>query len=1552
MVRTMDSASQGQTSFPDLPGYVIRDEFLAGLRTRIYRGWSVKNQVPVLIKTPKSQTASFPDVTSLFYEYEIARDLELEGIAKIIELVSVGTTLAIILEDTGAIPLAQYIGDKAVRIRDFLDIALHLVETLARLHQSGIVHRNISDESILVHPKTKRVAITGFAAESIAPQLKSFTELVHPAYIAPEQTGLGSYNVDHRSDYYSLGVVFYKMLTGQLPLQATSFSEWILVHATQEPTPPHEVNPKVPRALSHIVMRMLSKSPDERYQSSWGLIRDLRECGDRMNADDTTGSFGAGQSDLHPRFALSRKLVGRSEHAAILKRALDQASRGKGGIVLLAGEAGIGKTKLVNEVLRPLAIEKGYYGYGKAEQIKYHTPYATLVSALEMIIRQLITDSECNLAIWKKEILKAVGRNGAVITELLPDVEMIIGPQPQLEALSPKELQNRFFMVLGDFLSALAGRSAPLVLFLDDLQWIEVASLQLLRYLCLRLKCFLVVGAYRDNEVDESHPLTGFVQHVRGKTSVTELHLDPLSAEEVVEFVSDTFGCPSKEIQPLAAILERKTCGNPLFLGESLKAIYNENVVRLNEYTGYWEWKVDSVDSLKMPDSIVELILMRLNKIPKATLDLLKLASCLGHAFGLGSLSLIGQMTPSEASALLAPALKEGLVFPTSGESDNRSFEFSHDRVQQSVYSLFSQDEKKKVHLRIGRLMLTNVSSDDPDNVALPTMDHINRSLDLVDCPRERLLFADYNLRAGRKAKSSAAHDSALSYFRAGKELLPEDAWAQHYSLCYALHLECAQCEYMMGGSTEAENLLDILINHAKTELEKADIHSMRMVLYAETGDYGRALETGINTLSALGMPVPARPAALHYVKEVLLYKWLMLNRGVEYLINLPAISDEKQKKVTEVLVKFILVTCTNYPDLYAFTIIKAGNHAIRHGGSEMAPVGYLGFAITEGSVLGNYARGYELGKAALSVIERYGKSSARCIVYFTLGAIINHWTHHLGDGLEYLSRAVEYALRDGEVIVAGWAYGTILENKYLMGVSLDEVLEESKKCSEYAERVRHENLLLNARSYGLIASILRGWRFPSDDPWDNEDISNGDKASLAAHYFCQMQICYLRGDYTRAISIVEDELRGCLPAIMGFMLSAECNYYHSLIVAGMYPRVRSGERRRLIRCLQKNQRQMKRWSDSCPQNFLHKYCLVRAEHLRILGKNQEAEVFYDKAINSARDNGYLHDEAVACELAAVFAANRGRLNVARAYMSDACRLYRQWGATSKVHDLIVRYPELTDEGSDRDSRRRSTSNLVRSIPVDHTHGDTKDNQRDVGVDQELLQSVAGQTSPRKAIEAFLNAVASLTYANKAYLILEWEQKLTVHFARDSESGAMAILEPIPLDQADVLCKAIVRLAFRTLKPVIADEDQLAVLSKDPYLSTAKPKSIACIPLLAQGTPIGALYLENRFVPNIFTPEKLGQAELLANRLFLRRPLRRFLKKVAGDKSSVPSEVLTEREKEVLRLISRGLSNKEIADALDLTMNTVKTHIKNIYGKLQVTSRVQAVHRGQDLEVL
>ncbi|WP_214659157.1 AAA family ATPase [Candidatus Formimonas warabiya] len=1511
-----------------LADYIISEKIHENNRISVYRGQTVPDRKPVVIKALKAEAANPAAVSRLMYEYEIARDLDIPGIVRPVRLERAGASLALIMEDTGAGSLRAYLSGHRPDLAAFLSLARQLTHTLGELHAKGVIHRDLKPDNILIQADTGEVKIIDFStAAFFAGENEntpySGTPVGTPEYMSPEQTGRMNRAVDYRSDFYALGVVFYEILTGRLPFQAGDPVQWAYVHMTQKPVPPEEINPGIPFALSRIMLKLLAKTPEERYQSTAGLLWDLTAW--------NQPSFLPGGRDFSPHFHLPRKLYGREKEAETLAWFFTRVCGGQAGTVMVHGYGGTGKTMLVGETMKSLVRENGYFISGKFDQLRQKVPYAPFVQALQDFIRQLMTESGEDLAAWRKRFFRALGRNGGVITQVIPEVALLLGKQVPAEPLHPAEAQNRFRMVFQKFFRVCARKEHPLILFLDDLHWADPESLQLIRHLAEDPgnRYLLLMGAYRDNEVPESHPLARTLKEMEeGGIPVQYLQLHPLSRSQAGQYIADTLQSAGEKAFSLAEVLHRKSGGNPFFLGQLLKSLYDEKGLRFNLQEGCWEWEAASLEEMDIPQDVVDFMLAKLRKLPGESRAILKAAACLGHAFDLQTLSLACEQSAWETVTCLRPAIQAGLVRPVIP-----AFEFFHDRIHEAAYALIPEEEKKQLHIKAGRLLLKHTGPDQLEEKIFAIMDQVNHGLDLIDDPRERLELARYNLKAGQKAKASAAYAAALSYFQAGLDLLPDRAWQEHYRLAYHLHLECAQCAYLCAYGEEAEKMFDLILDRAESRLDRADVYGLKMVLYAGVGKVTEAVQLGVSTLESFGVKLPLAPGKLDYLKEVLRYKWLMRRKSIEKLARLPEMKDPVQRKVAELIILLACVAYTSNPDLHGLVIIKSGNHSVTYGNTVGSAIGYLGYGITAGCVLGDYQAGHEFMQVSLRLAEKDGQSFTKCLVYFVVGGLISHWTQHAKRGIEYLSQSLRYSREAGEVLIMGYARSVILEIKYLIGMPLPEIEEEAAKCHRFARQMKQEALMNNVLIYQWMLSLLQG-RQETSPPIPVEDFQK-EPTLLATYDVAQMQMCYHFGNFAQGL-VWAEEAGKRINSLMGFLLSAEYNFYYSLILAQLYPGAAPEKRRRYRKMIQKNQKQMKKWADSCPENFRHKYLLVAAEMARLTGQGQEAMDLYDQAAQSAQENGYIQNEALANELAARFYLGAGRNKVARTYLKDACRGYYRWGAGAKGRALREQYPHLLDNPP------RGEQNLV--IPSSSVSDSDSFGGWDLLTVRKALQNFSEERDPDKLLKNFLAIALESTGAAQGHLILEKEGELFVEGP-----------EPVPLEKCSHLPRAVVRYVARTLETVVVNGGEPAdIFARDPYLIKVHPKSLACFPMLFRGIPAGVLYLENSLMTGVFTPDRLETVKYLSTQMACLQAVEMIF---TGDHTGIQStgqpplvEFLTDREGEVADLIAAGLSNKEISERLHLTVNTVKTHVKNIYGKLAVTNRVQVAARVKELK--
>lgn len=1569
-----------------LPNYTILEEIHQNIyqnnKIRTFRGYMTVNQTPVMIKILMKEAFNLFDVSRLINEYEITQSLDIDGIIKPMALERTDSYFALITKDIGVVPLKTYIGSHTVDPMLFMDIAVQLAETIGRIHERGIIHNDLKPEHINIHPDTGKVYLSGFSnASNISSEnknnLPSMGMECSPEYISPEQTGLLNTVIDQRSDLYSLGVIFYEMLTGRLPLEAGSHQEWLHAHITVKPKPPINIKPDIPSVISEIVMKLLEKNMEERYQNAFGLAWDIRECKKRWMETGKIDTFTIRRRDVYTYFQLPHKLYGRDVEAEILKSAFDRVSKGSTEIVFVSGYPGIGKTALVNQVLKPLVLGKGYFISGKLDQLKKNIPYAPLMDAFGSLIKQLMTEDEKKLKQWRNTILDVLGKNAAVMTEIIPELETLIGKQPPVDELPPMEAENRFSMVFREFVSIFARKEHPLVVFLDDLQWAGMACIGLVNYLIYEanLHSLLFIGAYRDNEVGGSSPLTRIIEGMgEYKANKTHISLMPLDWEQTLRLVADTLHTDPECVARLTEVLYRESGGNPFFLRQLLMLIHKKGYLYFDVQHGRWKWKIEEIQKIEPGNDVLQFFMKKLQGMTKETLEIMKLASCIGSRFDLQTLSDIWGKSVEETASGLMPSFHEGLVLPVTNPNEDLPteyiqdihtepsvYKFLHDRVQQAVYSLIDGKEKKEKHLAIGRYLLKETTEDNLDEIILSVMDHFNRSLELVDDPEERLQLARYNLLAGRKAKALAAYTSALQYFRFGSTLLTDGSWQRDYKLCYDLHLERAQAEYLSGNVNVAEELFDTVIQKVDLEIERAGIYGLKVILYASVGKYDEAVNTGIAALRNLGVRIPVHPTKMDYARELLFYKWNMRNKKIDDLMDLPEMEDHKQRKVAELLSRLCSVTMTSNPDLYSYIIIKTGNHACRYGNSYMSPVGFFGYCFTEGIILGNYGLSDRYAKVCIHLAEKYGNSPCKCIIYFVIGAFVVHWTRHLSLALEYMKKAIVYGKEAGDMLYIGYAHCLILETSYLMGNPLVRLAEMAREKHDIAKQLQHDNLTINVAIYQKVISILQGSDINSletgiSDFEDKEFLAlvQGDGTSLATYYFNKMYLCYMAGSHMEALSAAQN-VELLADTIQGFMISAEYKFYYSLVIAAIYEGRSPSYRKGLWRILKKNQRQMKKCSEACKENFLHKYLLVEAEMARLQHRDSDAMLLYNQAVESAQENGYIQWEALANELAAKFYLSCGMIKIAMTYMRDACRAYSKWGAQAKIRQLQEQYPELVDPLS-----LYTPKNDNEALLEDLFSMSAPDSNASEGLDtyllSEVMESISKETDIDKLLVNVLKISAQCIGADKGYFILNKGGRMFIKAIKDSNSS-IAVTRSIPLEQSHMLSKAVVRYVARTQETVVLNcREQVGIFATDPYIMESNPKSIASLPLLFQGSVVGVLYFENSFIPGVFTPERLEALKWLSVQMAYVDNIQSYLGKAEvldkPEASVYLIDPLTEREMEVLMLIAEGMSNKEIADHLDITINTVKGYIKNIYQKLGVHRRVQVITKARELNLI
>ncbi|WP_437520549.1 AAA family ATPase [Sorangium sp. So ce726] len=1442
--------------------YAIVEILCEGSDTLLYRGVREDDGLPVVLKVLRRDHASPRARERLRHEYEAARALETAAIVKPYALEMLGDQPALVLEDFGGVSLDRLL-DGPMPLERFFPLAVRLVEALAGLHRHGVVHKDIKPQNLLLNPTTGEVKIADLGIASRIPRELQHLEHVGLiegtlAYMAPEQTGRMNRWIDERTDLYSLGVTFYAMLTGTLPFRAGDPVEWVYCHIARRPDPPHGLVPSIPPLLSEVVLKLLSKAAEERYQSAAGLRHDLDECFARWRASGAIGPFALGERDLSDRFQIPQRLYGREREVEALLAVFERVvAQGRPELVLVSGYAGIGKSSLVAELHRPIVRERGFFLSGKFEQTTRDVPYRAFHQAFRALLQEILCASEEQVERWRQRFREALGPNGRLLADVLPELGLLLGPQPPVPELPPAEAQSRLHATLQRVVAACAQKEHPVALFLDDLQWVDAASLQLLEQLALYAgpAHLLLIGAYRDNEVGPAHPLRLMLAEARRRdVAVSELVLAPLSAAHVGALVAEAVHAPAEQVEPLARLVYEKTGGNPFFVLQFLIVLHQEGLIAFDADEGAWRWDIGAIRDKGFTDNVVELMAGKLKRLSDRTRDALTLAALLGSSVDVDALAVVAGRPAEEVRDALEEAVQEGLLLRRGS-----AYRFLHDRVQQAATSLIPAEQLAEMHLEIGRLLLAALAqrAEERDEALFDVVGHLNRGAALLRSQAERDDLAALNLRAGRKAKATAAYDAAAALFAAGLGLLAPDSWETQRELTYGLTLARARIAYITGGFDEAERLLEELMERARTRSETAAVVELALGFYMLRGQCALAVEIGLTWLSACDMDLPLHPTSAQ-LEEEMKSVWLALgDKAIEDLIHLAPMADPEIKLTMAVVEAMAAPAFFVDVDLHYLVILRMVQLSLRHGNAEGSAHAYAAFARLIGPRFGRYQEAYRFGKLGCDLADRSGLLSTKSVVFYLFGTHVAFWTRHYRETSPYARAGLSAAVESGDLhmVCLNCIWAALFP--LLSGEPLEDVLHEVDERLGLVRRAGyafpHSAL---AGSHAMIQALRgRPVRFSMldgsdlDPPAFEAQLEEGDLQRARGHYYSlKAQVLFVLGsprEASRAATRVITE--------SPFMYAplAESFYYLALSRAALV-NAPHAERdppllalpEELIEC----ERRLGEWARGGPDNFLHKHALVRAEMARLLGHEPEASRLYEQAIAAAREGGFVQHEAIACELAAGFYHARGLATPADSYLRKARAAYFTWGAHAKVEQLDQRYPHLAPRGP-------IAPTITFAVRAE---------QFDVLSVVKAAQSISGELRLPRLLETLLHTMVEHAGAEEGRVLLVRDERLWTA-AIETPGGAVRLLG-VGEAQPAALPQSVLNYVRRSHERVLLDDAAARhPFLEDEYFRRKRSRSVLCLPIVRQARLIGLLYLENNLVTGAFTPGRLSVIELLAS---------------------------------------------------------------------------------------
>ncbi|MGK7905580.1 MAG: AAA family ATPase [Hormoscilla sp.] len=1475
--------------------YQIVARIYESAKSLVYRAKDKTDDRTVILKVLKQDYPTPSELTRYKQEYEITRSINIEGAIAAYDLLPYENTLAIVLEDFGGQSLDIFLQSGSFTHLEFLEIAIQLAKALEEINGNNIIHKDINPANIILNTETGQVKIIDFGISSIFarenPIIKNPDVLEGTlAYISPEQTGRMNRAVDYRTDLYSLGATFYKLLTHQLLFDSKDPLELVHCHMAREPIAPHKIESSIPTAISKIVMKLLAKTAEERYQSASGLKADLENCYSQLKETGEIAEFPLARYDLVEQLQIPQKLYGRDleieQLLATFRRVTQpeipqdetEATQNRVEMMLVGGYSGIGKTALIQELYKPLSQKRGYFIAGKFDQFQRNIPYSAIVSAFQSLVGQLLTESKAQLNQWRERLEKALGINGQVIVDVIPEIEQIIGSQPPIKPLEPSQAQNRFNQVFQNFIRVFCQKSHPIILFLDDLQWADFGTLKLIELMMTdsQIESLLLLGAYRDNEVDANHPTIVLIERLRKQGAIVNLiSLMPLKSEDITQLLVETLDCGPETVISLTELIIQKTSGNPFFVNEFIKTIEQEKLLTFNSNSRGWEWDIAEIKALGITDNVVDLMIGKLRTLSEETQKTLRLSACIGNKFDLDTLSIIYEKSPPETFRDLLPAIQQGLVQPTSELQTTpeapvdstlviQDYKFRHDRIQQAAYNLIDRDSRKTVHLQIGKLLQANLNKNEQQEKIFTLVDHFNKGLDLVEDKAEKIEILDINLYAGKKAKEAIAYTAARDYLMTAKNEFPGDIWTTCYKMAFELYKELAEIEYLNGNFLESQSLIKRAIEQAQSPLDSAEFYYLQIVQVTLQGQIKEAIELGRVALQTLGSNLPKDDLQTAFGEELMEYRQSIGNRSIEELYNSSEMQQLDKRAVLKILSRIFAATWILDSRLMCIVGSKMVNLSIKYGHTSISPMAYSFFGAINAYALKDYRAGYEFGSLGMKLSDKYQDLASKGLACQLHGNMTMPWLVHIKLSEKVNDEGVDVSLQVGDFQFVGYTLTYKLYSIIYQGINLEIILKEIERSLSFSQETQNSwatNCILAAKIIikNLVGKSQDQFCFELEDVSESDFIETCERtktmAALCFYEILKIQVLYIY-EKPAKLTVLERTTKLCdyIPATISI---AKHNFYYSLTLIYYYLEASLEERKCYWQQLETNQKDMKNWAEHCPENFLHKYLLVAAEMARISDKWPEAVELYDRAIESAKEHEFIQNEALGNELAAKFWLSRGKEDFAKLYMRKARQGYQIWGAKRKVEQLEEKYPQwfVSQSSGSQGTIGTTTGRATESL--------------DIATVIQSSQTLAGEIVLKNLLGKLMEIAIANAGAEKGFLLLKRGEGWFIEAEGNVDNREGRILQSIPIEteapDSALLPLGIINYVDRTKKDAILnDAANEGEYTRDPYIIVNKPKSILCTPLVNQNRVSGILYLENNLATNTFTRDRVELLQTLS----------------------------------------------------------------------------------------
>ncbi len=1533
------------------PGFTINESISENGRMIITRGIRTNDGLPVILKLIPVEFQDTSSFRKFERELDISSKIQNPSVVKMLEMLDSSHGLALVMEDFQGILLREAFKKNRPSINTTLSQCIEITQIIRVIHQHKIIHKNINSDAFLISEETQEIRLLDLSLSMILSQerteLFDHKEIVGDLhFISPEQTGRINRLLDYRTDFYSLGILFYWMFTGKYPFETLDPIELIHAHIAKVPDHPSLIDSRIPKVIGNIIMKLLEKSSDQRYHSASGLIADLENCLFLLNEKGGISDFELGMHDQSDIFHIPQKLYGREKELEDIRSEFKTICRGGSSFVLISGYSGIGKSSLVQEIAQDIIAEGGFFAEGKFDQFQRNIPYSAGIAAFRGLIKRLLAEPDQKVEEWKGKILSVLGPNVQLLIEIIPEVELIVGKQAQVVELPPQEAKNRATLAFVSFIQLFAKPEHPLVIFLDDIHWADLPTLDLIYNMLTDQETshFLLIGTFRHNEVDLTHPLQSLLNKLKPEYSyLKEITLPQLKTEDLIQLLVDTFHLPAARCATLGQLLLDKTGGNPFFTSEFLKTLYDEKLIQFDYEQKEWKWQINEIRKHDITDNVIDLMIGKIKKLDSNAQRLCVLASCIGNIFDLQVLSAIYGKSWAETSRDFLPVLEEDLVLSINGSWMNREasieneipkFKFLHDRVQQAAYALVEEEDKKAIHLQIGRMMLDNLGEEKIAENLFDLVYNLNHGASLVTSYSEKLKIAELNLLAGRKAKASASYGPANDFYSKGLFILPVEAWQKYYDLTLSLFNEGGETAYLSGDFDSMNRITSSIFDNAQNISDLVRAYIIKIKAYVSLTKNEEAFDIGIECLKKLGVKFPSKPNPLHIIFNLLATKFLLRNKSAETLLSLPNMTLEKESAIMEVLSEIAQPSYFAKKNYFPLIVFKQINLSIKHGNHQHTAFAYATYGIVMCGSTFEFDEGLKFGELSVSLTDKFQTQGLLAKTHFINGNFIRNWKYPYRENLPEILFSYHKGIENGDFLFASYAAFNYCVIKFFMDVPLTQLRSEMDGYASSLTKIKQDLGLRWLNTFRQTVQILEKTNAETQllGPYYNEEIDHPkqeesfDYTGLCVYAINKMLLNFLFGNHDEVIAHGDKGFK-VLDNVLAWPHIPFMQSLYAIATLKSAEKKSGIKKQLLILKAKKYLAKIEKAAKSSPENYITKMYLVQAELNQIKGEKEKAALLFDQAIKAGGESKLMMEEAIANESAGKFYLAYSDQAKGTKYLLEARRLYLKWGALAKVEQLDKTYALIP---------KTDTQESFSKTPLANYQEAQSSNKLDLTSLMKASLAISGEILFDQLIKKLMGVVIENAGAQNGYLVIPKGANWMIEGKGSLKEEFEYQTLQVSLDKNPYLPESVIKYVIRTKENLVLDDIQLDLrFAKDHLLEEQKTASVLCLPILNQGKISAVIYLDNTLHTGVFSVERVEFLKLLSGQIAVSLENSMFyqdLEQKVKDRTEELEKQKNELEQEKSKS-DRLLLNilpKETADELKSTGATLPKYHPNI----------------------